>query len=162
MSQLYIFDAAGNSVPVGPDNPVPTSGGGAGGGMEPADITGDAPITVADNGDGTATVGVTVGTSSASVASGDHGHSIASVSGLQSALDGKSDTSHAHTIDSTTGTLAVNRGGTGATSASGARGNLGLDLTVPQGAIADLEAAPTMEDYNALLAALRSAGILSA
>lgn len=104
--------------------------------MEPTDIVGAAPATVTDNGDGTVTVGVEMGTTADTAAVGNH----------------------THTIASTTGTLALNRGGTGATSAAAARTNLGLNM--PQPAIADLSAAPTMEDFNTLLAALRSAGVI--
>lgn len=104
MAQLFIYDADGNSVPVGPDNPVPTTGGG-GGGMEPADITGAAPVTVTDNGDGTVTIGVTTGTTAGTVATGNHTHAasaitsgtldaariptlaVSKVSGLQDQLD---------------------------------------------------------------------------
>jgi len=63
----------------------------------------------------------------------DHGHDIADVSGLQSALDGKAASGHSHT---------------------------GL-MTNSATAIEDLTEAPTMEDFNTLLAALRSRGVIA-
>ena len=68
-------------------------------------------------------------------AAASHTHSIANVSGLQAALDGKAPSSHSHAASAiTSGTLSSDRlptvpiakGGTGATSASAARTALGI------------------------------------
>lgn len=48
------------------------------------------------------TLSVTFGTTEGTVAEGNHGHGIAAVSGLQSALDGKSSTSHTHAFSAVT------------------------------------------------------------
>lgn len=56
-----------------------------------------------------------------------HIHSISNITNLQTALNGKAASSHNHSADNiTSGTLPITRGGTGATSAAVARGNLGL------------------------------------
>lgn len=56
-----------------------------------------------------------------------HTHTISNITGLQSALDLKAPVDHEHSADDiTSGTLPIARGGTGATSASGARTSLGL------------------------------------
>lgn len=55
---------------------------------------------------------------------------ISTVSGLQTALDGKASTSHVHgAADITSGTLAVARGGTGGATAAAARTSLGVYST---------------------------------
>lgn len=68
-------------------------------------------------------------------AAASHTHSIANVSGLQDALNGKAASSHSHAASAiTSGTLSADRlptvpiakGGTGATSASAARSALGI------------------------------------
>lgn len=62
-------------------------------------------------------------------ASESHTHVISDVTNLQSALNDKADSEHTHTIsDISSGTLAIANGGTGATTASGARTNLETNL----------------------------------
>lgn len=140
MAYVYFKNAAGEDVYVSAENPLPVSGAG-GGGMEPTDITATAPATATDNGDGTVTVGVTTGTTAGTVATGNHTHT-------------------ADDIES--GTLAIARVPTGTTGSTVALGNhTHAGLVAQQPAIADLTAAPTMEDFNGLLAALRAAGVIA-
>lgn len=131
----------GDIVPVNDENPLPTSGG-AGGGMQPDEITASAPATWDPE---TKTVGVTTGTTEGTVATGDHTHAASAI---------------------TSGTLNIARIPTGTTSSTVATGNhthTGL-MTGSATAVADSTAedvATLVTDLNALLAALRSRGVIS-
>lgn len=61
-----------------------------------------------------------------------HTHAQSDITGLETALAGKSDTSHAHTFSQVSGTLPINKGGTGATTAATALVNLGLTATASE------------------------------
>jgi len=61
-----------------------------------------------------------------------HTHTQSEITGLATALSGKSDTSHTHTVSQVSGTLPVNKGGTGATTAAAALVNLGLTATAAE------------------------------
>ena len=73
MAEIRWFKGGdGSLVTVSAENPLPVSGVG---GMEPADILAELPAEITDNGDGTVTVSVNVGTSAGTVAAGNHNHS---------------------------------------------------------------------------------------
>lgn len=55
------------------------------------------------------------------------------LSGLQDDIDSKADDTHTHTVDALSGTLPLSKGGTGATTAAGARTNLGLGTAATKG-----------------------------
>jgi len=75
---------------------------------------------------------IPTGTSGTTVALGNHTHAIANVVNLQTTLNGKQDT------------LAA-----------------GVVMTGTASAVEDVAAAPTMEEFNGLLAALRVRGVIS-
>lgn len=87
MTLVRFLSETGELVPVSAANPLPVSGAG---GLEASQISATSPATWDAE---TATIGV----DGSSFASASHTHSIADVSGLQSALDGKAAASHAHT-----------------------------------------------------------------
>lgn len=70
---------------------------------------------------------------------------------------------HTHNAsDINAGTLALERIPTGTSGSTVALGNhTHAGLVAEQPAIADLTAAPTMENFNALLSALRAAGVIA-
>jgi hypothetical protein len=65
-------------------------------------ITAGAGLTGGGNLTANRTISVSFGTSAGTVAEGNHGHPIADVTGLQTALDNKSDDGHVHTFASLT------------------------------------------------------------
>ena len=84
---------------------------------------------------------------------------ISDVSGLQSALDGKASAPHTHAAsDITSGSLALERGGTGAGSASAARANLDVpsntDLSSGLSGKSDIGHTHTMAEVTGLQSAL--------
>lgn len=65
------------------------------------------------------------------MARGRHDHELATITGLQTALNDKANSSHNHNATNiTAGTLPLGRGGTGATSASGARTSIGAEAVL--------------------------------
>ena len=114
----------------------------------------------------------------------EHTHEQADITGLTAALNGKASTSHNHDADyaaidhdhdsdyaaaghtHTAGEVS----GLAAVATSGAYSDLSGTPSIPSGdqlmtgsatALADLEGAPAMEDFNALLAILRTRGVLA-
>jgi len=144
--------------------------------MEPADLVGDPPITVTDNGDGTATISVAVGTGSGQVAAGNHNHN--GVYAPAAHTHASTDISDATAVgldvltaeDAATaraaigaGTSDLELGTSGTTAAAGNHTHQGL-MTGSATAVADSEAEDVpglVADFNALLAALRSRGIIT-
>ena len=61
-----------------------------------------------------------------------HTHAQSDITGLATALSGKSDKNHTHTVSQVSGTLPINKGGTGATTAAAALTNLGLTATAAE------------------------------
>jgi hypothetical protein len=137
MSYLYFKNSDGDMVAVSADNPLPTSGSG-GGGVALTDISAALPATWDSE---AGVIGVSTGTGSDQAAAGNHKHAAG---------------------DITSGTVSIARIPTGTSSSTVALGNhTHAGLVTQQAAIADLSAAPTMEDFNSLLAALRSAGVIA-
>lgn len=85
-----------------------------------------------------------------------HTQAISSVIDLVDELAAKSPTSHTHSAYATTAALTSGLAGKAATDHTHA----GL-LAGTAGTVADAAAAPTMEEYNVLLAALRTRGVIA-
>lgn len=92
-----------------------------------ASITGALPVTKG----GTGAIEGTMACSNIGAAQVGHKHNTEDIYSLNNMLASKSDTGHTHTLSSTsiTGTLPISKGGTGATSASTARTNIGAAST---------------------------------
>lgn len=137
MAIIHMLTPDGDIVPVNADNPLPTSGAG-GTGMQPEDIIATAPATWDPE---TSTVGVTVGTAAGTVAAGNHTHAASAI---------------------TSGTLAIARIPTGTTSATVATGDRGLSgAAAAQADSTASDVAGLVADLNALLAKLRTRGVLA-
>jgi hypothetical protein len=146
---MHFFGPDGDIIPVSAENPLPVTGAG-GGGLTPEDITATAPLTATDNGDGTLTLAAAVGVVANTLAAGDDSRFTNARTPTGTAGGDLTGTYPSPTIGSAKVTVA----------------KLATDVTAKlitqQAAIADLTAAPTMADFNALLAALRAAGVIAA
>ncbi|MET7321519.1 head fiber protein [Streptomyces sp. NPDC005549] len=129
----------GATVNVSTDNPLPVTMAGGDSGMQPTDITATAPATWDP---GTSTIGVTTGTTAGTAAAGND----------------------SRLVQGAAGAATVRQLGTGATqAAAGNHSHAGL-MSGSAPSVADSTATDVpglVADFNALLAVLRTRGVLA-